>query len=276
VTDKFDVRTFKIILFIFVVMGCSSAPRRDIAEVVFDHVVFDLDGTLLYTVDDSYEGRDGVYRFKDEYYKTAFGSAETIQYLLDQENVKISFFSGGSKERNLSILKKIKLDSGLSLLDIAYKVFHQQDLSSEKTKDLLKVSRDLDHVVLVDDQLSHIHVGQSQNMFHIESAYWYFENFESVMEERLRFPDKTYLAPNLSEFKREKKKFQWILGILSTAISKESDEGLAQRVFRLTHDFNGKQVPRSSHHFERYFLKGERMLNYSCEHSLGHFIEVQR
>ena len=125
-------------------------------------IVFDIDWTLVSQVDSYDASGSRVYKSLDDYYRLTDGAQEIIQDLLEDKNVRISFYSGGSEARNLDLLGQIKLSNGKSLLDISHKVLSKKHLLEVSTdeglrfserlkKDLTLINKDLNSIVLIDD-----------------------------------------------------------------------------------------------------------------------------
>ena len=156
-----------LIIFIFL-SACSSGPlstRHPASEQYLD-IVFDLDWTLIAQVKNT-QGvpADELVYFEDELYRIAPGVREMMLRLMSFPNVRFSFFSGGGRERNLSVLGQIDLGGKRGvLLDHAYKVLSREDLtdlsaevaldarfSERYKKDLRKINSDLSKVIMIDD-----------------------------------------------------------------------------------------------------------------------------
>lgn len=151
-------------------------------------VVFDLDWTLIAQVS-SPEGipPEDLLRFEDEYYRLNPGAREILTDLLALENVRVSFFSGGGGERNLSVLSQVNL-GGVSARDVAYKIFSRSDLtdfshqvsadarfSERYKKDLRPINPDLSRVIMIEDNVNFaLDSEQSRNFI------WLGETFENL------------------------------------------------------------------------------------------------
>ena len=64
-----------------------------------------------------------------EYYRASDHAAWLIESLIVQPDVRVSFFSGGERERNRHLLRSIRLSDGRTALDIATHTFHREDLT---------------------------------------------------------------------------------------------------------------------------------------------------
>lgn len=184
-----------IFTFLFLLNACSSNTRQpqsiDQKEL---HVVLDIDWTIV----SSYEkgvtkvGPNKIIWVEDKGYIVRDYLTQFIDHLI-KAGINVSFYSGGTNSRNKELLKKIKLTSGKSLNDIAYKVLSFEDLKrveganqnarfSEKyKKELLKVTNDLNNVILIDDTKQfYANELEKENLIHLGPTYNYFENFSSI------------------------------------------------------------------------------------------------
>jgi hypothetical protein len=130
-------------------------------------VVFDIDWTTFYSIEEPL--RDGqTVAVEGKFYRPTDYLPETIEWLLKTHpEVRISFFSGGEKSRNETLLGKVHLSDGRSLRDIAHQIFSKQDLYIASTDSKLSFSerykKDLatfitdntaDRMILIDDQVN--------------------------------------------------------------------------------------------------------------------------
>jgi len=181
-------------------------------------IVFDIDWTLVSSVDsfDSYSSR--VYESLGDHYRLTDGAQEIIEDLLDEKNIRISFYSGGSEARNLDLLNKIKLSNGDSLLDISYKVLSKKHLLEVSTdpklkftqrlkKDLTLINKDLNSVVLIDDIKSFTPLTQRKNViwtgktFNFQDAFKYVDADHHAKTELAWIKDRYKLYSGHSKIK---------------------------------------------------------------------------
>lgn len=176
---------FYFIVFIISISSCSSKQTRGRipASEAPIQIVFDLDYTIVQP------GRDisdlKTVKVDEEIYRISDWAVEMIEKL-EAKNVEIYFFSGGSEERNITLLKKIKSPQGRSLNDLASGVFSYSDLREVSStgsfterlkKDLQVIGLNLDRAILIDDNLQFAYQGQDRNMLWMGKTYHFYNNF---------------------------------------------------------------------------------------------------
>jgi hypothetical protein len=181
-------------------------------------IVFDIDWTLVSNVDSYDSANSRVYESLGDHYRLSDGAQEIIEDLLDEKNIRISFYSGGSEARNLDLLNKIKLSNGDSLLDISYKVLSKKHLLEVSTdanlkftqrlkKDLTLINRDLNNVVLIDDIQSFTPLSQRKNViwtgktFHFQDAFNHVDTDNFAKTELAWIKDRYKLYSSHSKIK---------------------------------------------------------------------------
>ena len=180
------------------------------------HVVFDIDWTLVYPLENAPLTPDpNMVEVEGKWYRFSDHAGESIEKLAQEPGVKVSFFSGGEKSRNLKLLEKLKLPSGQNALSLAHKVLHAEDMtvvSEDKTKkfserfkkDLTKISTDLDRIILIDDVKHFTVPGQEKNLVWLGDTYNYAASYQ---EARLRARTRPqYEAPSHAAWKSERAK----------------------------------------------------------------------
>ncbi|MBL7716444.1 MAG: hypothetical protein JNL01_13345 [Bdellovibrionales bacterium] len=175
--------------------------------------VFDLDWTLFYVlpkdtlVDDRF-----TFRFDDEVYRLADFVPEVLADIESWPGARVSFFSGGTTERNEALLKMLRLPDGRSAWDIAYKVLNRPDLtkvsdnpalkfSKQNKKDLSKINPNLGHVVIADDTEEFVMPNQISNQLWLGATYTFYSN-----ENDLPRIATQYDPPSRAEWKKERLK----------------------------------------------------------------------
>ncbi|UOF01270.1 hypothetical protein [Bdellovibrio reynosensis] len=95
-------------------------------------IVFDIDWTTFYTAhpDKPNQGDDKVIIVEGKAYRPTDHLGEVLEKISSRPDVRISFFSGGERSRNETLLKAFKLPSGRSAYDIAYKVLSKENLTT--------------------------------------------------------------------------------------------------------------------------------------------------
>ncbi len=172
-----------IYIFLFFVISAAQAQID---------IVFDIDWTLVYQVDESMKNRPRVYSAQGEYYRLSDGAEEVIASLSQDPRFRVSFFSGGGHARNKELLKQIKLPlKNKTAFDVAYKVLSKEDLaivsrdkslrfSERYKKDLTLVNKDLNKVILVDDLKHFTPSGQEDNVLWVGETYKYQEFYRKL------------------------------------------------------------------------------------------------
>ncbi|MFL5812753.1 MAG: NIF family HAD-type phosphatase [Bdellovibrionia bacterium] len=147
--------------------GAESAHHQ---EPIID-VVFDLDDTLIRWVrpDEAKSGTliPAMSQGKPYLFRVLDGTPEILESLSRQPGVRISFFSMGERSRNETVLSQLKLPSGRTAREIAYRVLSLEDatqVNGESHKDLRLVNPDLERVLIVDDQKNAPIPGQERNV----------------------------------------------------------------------------------------------------------------
>lgn len=152
------------------------------------HIVFDLDFTIISKV---YEKQNhNTFLASDKnYYNPNKWALEGIEIAYN-EGHKISFFSGGDKKRNESVLKKLRLTDGRTLYEIATNIHSKSDLvvkskmgkfSERYKKDLGRLGYDLKNTILIDDILNFVPVSQKDNILWLGRSYEYFNDYNAVL-----------------------------------------------------------------------------------------------
>lgn len=195
-----------------------------------------------------------------ESYRIYEGVSDLLSDLKEQQRsgkVRVSFFSGGQKERNEALLKQIKLSDGTSALDLvtasdgSVRSFDRSHMTptglgenarirERFKKDLTLINSNLDNIVLVDDIQNFVPDHQKRNVL------WLGENFP--------YPERVYspVTPDKLTLKRERNKIYWVSDVLNEAIEKhhQGNIPLAKTIERVS------ATPFSMNQENRY-LKGK-------------------
>ena len=130
---------FVHISLIFLVLAFSSCKENSrFPSSDYIDVVLDLDSTLVKDISWNPDRYGDFVKVGDVNYKVFNYATLMIQKLLENPRVRISFFSGGPRERNYELLKKLKLEDGRTLYDISYKVLSKEELIYNREKSNLK------------------------------------------------------------------------------------------------------------------------------------------
>ena len=199
------------------------------------HIVFDIDWTIVAKVEANSNFSQRVVNVGDEKYFIYDGVETMIEKLLDHPEVRVSFFSGGSKERNHQLLKLIKLSNGKSLEDISYKILNYEDLNKiEKTsdndtfakrykKDLKKISNDLTNLVMVDDTEHFVlNVEQEDHVLTLGPTFKHFEKYSDA-----KIENGPYIPKSYSEWSYAEKKLILVDEALNEAIEQSDQSDIA-------------------------------------------------
>lgn len=178
-------------LTLFSLLACSvTVPNRYPSSKEI-HIILDLDWTIVSPVENVLTGKN-IISVEGELYRLHEGAKELLEQLFRTPGVKVSFFSGGSRERNFQLLSQLKLfDGNENAYSRAYKVLSKDDLTrlesvpetarfSEKfKKDISKISKDLDNIIIIEDNpFFAINKEQSKSFLFLGQTYKYFESFE--------------------------------------------------------------------------------------------------
>ena len=211
---------------------------RSIAQEKNDetrHIVFDLDWTLFSEFDSKLIIPDPKRVFLVEgktYYLTPYAE-ELIRFLIEAD-IKVSFFSGGSETRNLSLLEKAKLYDGRSFQSIAYKILSKADLtvmSTDETlsfsdrfkKDLTKITSNLERIVLIEDNKNFaIDSLQTRNIFWLGPTYQVLTKMEDVA-----LVEPHYLPPTKEAWDLANHKLLIIKEAIREALYLEKSQGVS-------------------------------------------------
>lgn len=197
-----------LLILIFALSGCAQLMRYPAAESDTRHIIFDIDWTIVAEIKPEAlktMKSKRVIEVAGHSYFVNEGLELFIQNILDKKDVKISFYSGGKKERNLELLSKIKLSDGRSLRDVAYKILSFEDLAPTDApadapfferfkKDLSKVTTELDQLIMFDDTYDFVletKTIQTNHVFFIGSAFEHFESFNDTKNLSGKYVPKT-------------------------------------------------------------------------------------
>lgn len=207
-------------------------------------VVFDIDLTIVALVKDG-PGGDFLADPKDpakniipvnfelegsvhsEKYRLFEGVTDLMEKLRKDPRVRVSFFSGGTEQRNEALLRKIFLSDGTSLWDLAEgRAYGRTSMTptglqpparvrDRVKKDLHKVNPDISDVIIVDDIKEFVPESQRAHLL------WIGEDFP--------FPDRTRTPPAAVDpdlLAREKYKYGWIGQTIEHALEQKFTHGV--------------------------------------------------
>lgn len=224
---------------LLILSACSEFTLRNPAALQ-KHIVFDIDWTIVSEIKnpDAIQLKNPrVIKVHDHFYYINDGLEEFVEDILRKGDVKVSFYSGGELIRNQELLKKIKLKSGQSLFEIAYKIKGREDLVSvtdapagarfaeRYKKDLKKIADNLEELIMFDDTLDFAldeSINQNKHVFYIGKAFLYFEKFESV-----KGASGEYIPSSKEEWLLNREKLNILRGAFNDAYTEAQSKGIS-------------------------------------------------
>jgi hypothetical protein len=198
------------------------------------HVVFDIDWTITSQVTPNFKD-NRIIEVEGKKYFVHDGIEQFVEELLQKKEMNISFFSGGSKSRNHSLLRQIKLSDGRSLEDIAYKILNSEDLTrvegaipSDKfslryKKDLNKITTDLSNLVMIEDTLHFVlNQKQEEHVLFLGKTFLHFENFSDA-----KLGTGEYIPRSVGEWSLARKKLLILNSAFNAAYTETEQSGLS-------------------------------------------------
>jgi hypothetical protein len=225
------VKFYLILAFIYILFSSCQNQSRSISSLEVKDIVFDLDWTLIKQLKRG-ENLDGpnILKYENEVYRLNDGVVELLKYLDSKDDVRLSFFSGGSFNRNIAVLEQIKLN-GKNAKDMAYKVLSKKDLDILSTdssltftdrykKNLLLVNKDLSNVIIIDDDVRFaVNDEQKKNFLWLESVKYHFESPRDIKTGNGPFDPRS-----VSEWFFDKNKIQIVHEILEKSLDGNSNK----------------------------------------------------
>lgn len=236
----------------------------------FIDVVFDLDWTLVSLVEKGGgEGQNSV-RVRHEVYRVNDYARELVTYLNSLEGVRVSFYSGGPEERNLPLLKNIKLldGSGKSFYDVAHKIVSRDEMievdvshipnatnADRWRKNLLKIKGSLENLIMVEDDIRHaLDDVQKSHTAWLGMSFRHFESFDLLV----RDPKDQFLPGSKSQWVFHRNKLGILSGIIDEVIEsgeKDFHKGVMKRLSKVNFQKNRMNA------YGKYYLdRGESSL----------------
>ncbi len=211
---------------------CISNSQQSQTETEF-HIVFDIDWTLVNPTNERMANADvtGIIRVENGLYRLSKSAIDVLITLHQIPDIKISFFSGGSAERNKQLLQQVyeildkkvghKAYRPYKILNINHMVKVSDDTNLKfhlRYKKDLSVYFDLNQTLLIDDVKDFTPKGQERNLLWTGKTY----------NDRIRYElgaleaasEQAYTAPNQQEWQREQMKLIRLLGIVLESRSK--------------------------------------------------------
>ncbi|UXR64492.1 hypothetical protein EZJ49_15595 [Bdellovibrio bacteriovorus] len=231
-------------------------------------IVFDIDWTTFYSIENTAAPDSQQRTVEGKIYRYTDHLPQVIETLLSRHpEIRISFFSGGEKSRNETLLSQVHLPDGRSLKDTAYRIFskeHLKVLSQDETirfskrnkKDLAQVLPESDpaRTILIDDQVEF-----AMKPYKAVSSLGFF-NFGAEFTEPKA--GEAYAPKTRAEWAQERNKALVWLHLLDEALleSKLKGTSFADEISHLWKLKSASPLSR---------LYGQRLLNaprvYSCQ-----------
>jgi hypothetical protein len=238
------------LFFLFISPGFSAEPID---------IVFDIDWTIVSTIDTAKPFQvvdDKCFEVEGVIYRKADYLEKMMEDLLNRKDVRISFYSGGERSRNLKLLEEIRLSDGRTLKEIAYKILSKEELvrqpfNSETKfwvrykKDLTKINPVLSNVILIDDIKEFTPEIQHPNMLWIQNKEYHFESFEKAKEALQHFPDDQFIPKTKEQWFKNHYRLLWVRDVLLSSLDEYEAAPAAsfsQLVINKTHQ-NGLAIP---------------------------------
>lgn len=223
-------------------------------------LVFDIDWTTFYSIEKANDTDPQQRTVEGKTYRYTDHLPEMIETLLQRHpEVRISFFSGGERSRNETLLSQVHLSDGRSLRDVAYRVFskeHLKELSQDETirfskrykKDLALALPESNpaRTILIDDQVEF-----AVKPYKAVSSLGFF-NFSNDFKAPLA--SEAYTPKTRAEWLQERKKALVWLHLLDEALLESKLKGthFADEVSRIWELKSASPLAR---------MYGQRLLN---------------
>jgi len=277
------MKLLRLFLIFILLISCSRTVIRSPANEISDgaiNLVFDIDYTIVQPATDLKD--PDVIKVGDEFYKVNNWSREIIESLSRHSNVRISFFSGGKKDRNIKLLKKIKVNNGQSLFELTSDVFSFSDLhevskegrfSERLKKDLGKLGFDLDRTILIDDNAMFAYDGQEKNMLWLGKTYHHYEDFQKSYSDIGKVGVlQEFIPSNFQEWFLARNKLKFVYELIEDAITaeKNGNEDFLDYVSKNKE----KYIPYNqsfTDHYRALYINNIPSSNYNCAKAIMSF-----
>lgn len=191
-------------------------------------VVFDLDWTAIYPTSKHMAEiqPENIIRFGEDYFRLADHLIPVLRALHEQPGIRVSFFSGGSEDRNMTVIQEIYRRLNLDGSTYSpFKTLHSQNLHIASTDSTLSFAQrfkknlspyfDLDRVILIDDVKEFSMPGQEKNLLWLSKTYNDRPEYNLVHLEPSA--DRGYSAPHFEAWQSERRKILNLLEPLLVA-----------------------------------------------------------
>lgn len=237
---------FGTCLIFLLLFGCQH-PRENRSPADADdfiHIVFDIDWTLVSEVEKSSIpiSKSNLVEVDGKFYRIKDWSREMLTELSKRPDVKISFFSGGGRDRNIDLLSKISLMDGSkrSFLDISHKVLSFDDLteipvslrkgerfSDRYKKDLRKLGLKRGKTIIVEDNYRFaINEVQKKHFLWLGPTYNHYERFIDLPLKIISEKESLFIPKTHDQWLLGRNKLAAIWDILATSIENHELHGI--------------------------------------------------
>lgn len=209
------------------------------ASSEFFDVVFDIDWTLAYKTNAEQAAKDpnGVFQFENEYYRISPGTIKALRKLHSTPGIRVSFNSGGTPERNETLLRFVYSQVNSNPAEPVYSphmILDKHDLedmvakgealptdsfSVRFKKTLLKINSDLSRIILIDDIKNFLIKGQEANMVWTGTTFEDLLNFDEAQKKMsvASETDKKYFPRSQFEYLNERYKIPRLVDLILKA-----------------------------------------------------------
>lgn len=274
---------FKAILLLFMMLPLATWAQ--VRPTV--HVVLDIDGTLVYTTSPEaleVDSRNSL-QFEEELYRLSENAVDFLIALHTLPGVEVSFFSGGSKDRNDFLLARIYrlIDQKTKTRGLyrPFRIFNVTDLEvlkKEPSKAELRFSDlhrkrlgtlgfPLDSTILVDDISKFAAKGEEKNLLWIGSAYDDFPNYEWLEKTKVAGKFK-YVPASKEDWIAERFKLSRVIGIVAKALentqASPGETNFVDAVSAMTKNKKGEFIARTRPDQLSFLKTGMRLIYGPC------------
>lgn len=260
-------------------LGRSVDPQRLSLELRSPRdFLKDIDWSSFYIVPDS--SLPDTFHYRGKYYRPTDGLRESAMVLLSIPGMRLSFISGGERDRNEEVLRAVKLPDGANLFERAYKILNTREFkrfsadealrfSDQFKKDLTRVVSDIDlsQTLLGDDQPDATLPGeQAKSLLWFHRTFRFIDDYSKFSLEsvaHLPAKERAYYPDSRDAWALERNKLAWEVGVTLVAVYLSDLTGLSLRhiAYFLTHDTEGRPINREDPSQFAFYLIGTDEMN---------------
>ncbi len=265
----------RLAVFLLLTLASVHSNRAQATDLVFD-----LDWTLIYSTREAAATADpkGVVRYGSEIYRFSEDAARVLLFLHRLPGVRVSFFSGGERERNEFVLGKLYEEinrlsgTGDETHRLQpYRIGSAQDLhvistdtskhfAERNKKPLKKLIPDIDlqDAVLIDDS-DFADPGEERNLLRLVQT---FDDIPSYASPEWRTAGLQETPTSRDDWKLERKKIVWVLGVVTQAreLAARTSISFTEAVVRLTRNPQGGTLGRTAPSYAAQVTRGLKLL----------------